>query len=335
MIDIQHVTVYSKPGMFAGWPANHGIWSWDNEILVGLSLGYHKDHGPRRHAIDLGKPECPMLVRSVDGGESWTVDISHPTDVRIPFDFTHRDFLLTARARNSRVHIPPSDWYYSLDRGRQWDGPIPLPMFDQTRIMARTDYIVLGKEDCLLLLTAAKPDNREGRPFVARTKDGGTTWQFVSWICAEPLGYAIMPSTVRIGPTELLTIIRCQKHRKCWLDSYRSFDLGETWDFEQTVVADTGRWGNPGHLIRLNDGRLCLTWGQRSESFGIRARFSDDAGRTWQPEIILRDDGGSWDIGYPRTAQRADGKLVTVYYYCDKPDGERYIAATIWSPPAP
>ena len=41
---------------------------------------------------------------------------------------------------------------------------------------------------------------------------------------------------------------------------------------------------------------------------------------------------GNHDIGYPRTIQRSDGVIVTAYYYNDKADGERYIAATMWSP---
>jgi hypothetical protein len=28
--------------------------------------------------------------------------------------------------------------------------------------------------------------------------------------------------------------------------------------------------------------------------------------------------------------QRADGQVVTIYYFNDAKDGERYIAATIW-----
>lgn len=31
----RNVTVYFKKGMFGEWPANHGIWNWSNEILVG------------------------------------------------------------------------------------------------------------------------------------------------------------------------------------------------------------------------------------------------------------------------------------------------------------
>src|SRR5213596_2064373 len=45
---IKHIKVYYQPGRFGGWPANHGIWSWGDEILVGFSAGYHKDLGPTR-----------------------------------------------------------------------------------------------------------------------------------------------------------------------------------------------------------------------------------------------------------------------------------------------
>lgn len=85
-------------------------------------------------------------------------------------------------------------------------------------------------------------------------------------------------------------------------------------------------------MIRLADGRLCLTYGYRAEPFGIRARLSDDNGLTWGDEIGIRNDGGGRDIGYPRSVQRKDGQIVTVYYFHDAPLSERYIAATIWQP---
>ena len=73
-----------------------------------------------------------------------------------------------------------------------------------------------------------------------------------------------------------------------------------------------------------------LTYGYRSAPYGIRAVFSTDGGTTWSQPIILREDGGCWDLGYTRTVERPDGKLVTIYYYNDAEDEERYIAATIW-----
>jgi len=72
----------------------------------------------------------------------------------------------------------------------------------------------------------------------------------------------------------------------------------------------------------------------RSRPFCIRTKLNRDNGATWGDEIILRADGGNRDIGYPRTVQRADGTIVTVYYYNDQAEGERYIAATLWQPKA-
>lgn len=46
--------------------------------------------------------------------------------------------------------------------------------------------------------------------------------------------------------------------------------------------------------------------------------------------ILLREGGGSHDIGYARAL--ADGAVVSVYYFNDRPDGERFIEATIWQP---
>src|SRR2546425_3209368 len=70
----RHVFIYHQPRRFAGFPANHGIWCWGNEILVGFSAGDYKDLGPDRHAIDREKPEEHLLARSLDGGETWTIE---------------------------------------------------------------------------------------------------------------------------------------------------------------------------------------------------------------------------------------------------------------------
>jgi hypothetical protein len=352
----RHVMVYHRPGRFAGWPANHGIWSWGDEVLVGFSAGTYKDLGPGRHAIDRDKPEEHLLARSRDGGLTWEVEDPSKKGALVPagkmrhgvpppglkerpwrdcaggIDFTHPDFALTVRMTDA--HAGPSRFYYSTDRGRDWEGPFRLPLFGQRGVAARTDYLVNGKHDCTLFLTAAKPDGREGRPFCARTTDGGRTWRFVGWIADEPRGYAIMPSTVRLGPRELLTAIRRRDEPKAWIETYRSLDDGRKWKLDTVPAPDLGT-GNPASMIRLADGRVCLTYGRRAEPYSIRARLSADGGRTWGEEVVLREGGGGVDLGYPRSAQRKDGKVVTVYYFWDRKTGpERYVAATIWDPGA-
>src|SRR4051812_16935204 len=351
---VRHVKVYHRPGRFGGWPANHGIWSWGNEILVGFSAGYHKDNGPERHNIDHDRPEEHLLARSLDGGLTWTIEDPAAEGSLIPtgealhgvtpsgrvekpwsecpgeIDFTHPDFALTVRMTD--VSTGPSRFSYSTDRGHHWNGPFRLPLFGQAGIAARTDYLVNGPHDCLLFLTAVKANRKEGRPLCVRTRDGGKTWQFVAWIGPEPTGFAIMPSTVRLNDRELLSATRRHDGPKHWIETHRSLDDGQNWSPDTVPAPDVGE-GNPASLIRLKDGRLCLTYGHRARPFSIRARLSRDGGHTWEPELILRDDGGGRDLGYPRSVQRPDGKVVTVYYFWDRETGhERYIAATIWEP---
>ena len=349
---IRHVDVFREKGRFGGWPANHGIWSWGDEILVGFSAGYHHDNGPKRHAIDHDKAEHHLLARSMDGGETWKLEdpagqgalipagkslhgITPPGQTEKPWqdcpggiDFAHPDFVLTLRMTD--IDVGPSRFYYSMDRGHKWSGPFRLKVED-LQIAARTDYLVNGQDDCTIFQTAAKPDGEEGRPFCARSTDGGKTWNFVSWINESPNGFGIMPSTIRLGANELLTAIRRRDGTQRWIETFRSVDDGKSWKLDTTPAPNVGE-GNPPSMIQLSDGRVCLTYGHRAEPYGIRARLSSDNGQTWQPEIVLRKDAGGRDVGYPRSVQRPDGKIVTVYYTHDAMKSERYIAATIWDP---
>lgn len=348
----KHVTVFKEPGRFGGWPANHGAWIWDNEILVGFSRGFYKNLGDLHH-IDRDKPEECLMARSLDGGETWAIEdpsktgaalemFRHGTDpdgIRAPLqdcpggiDFTHPDFAMTLRMEDKDTGT--SFFYVTNDRGHKWEGPYRLPLFGQPGVMARTDYIVDGKHEMTAMLTAAKANNEEGRVFCARTKDGAKTWEFVGFVGPEPTGFAIMPSTVRLSENKLLTAMRRREIDRRWNEAYVSEDNGKTWKFLNDAAPDLVI-GNPPAMIRLKDGRVCLTYGVRGEPWEIRARLSSDEGVTWSEEHVLRTGGGGRDLGYPRTVQRPDGKVVTMYYWHDQPNTERYIAATIWDPGKP
>lgn len=343
----QQIIVYREKNRYAGWPANVGLWHWDNEIVVGFGLAYCKDNGPGRHPVDHDRRGYCALARSFDGGLSWQTeippDLNHdqPQCPRIGpggIDFQSPNFamLLAGAPPNSGA---AASWYYSLDRCHTWHGPFIVPQFPEINgIDARTDYLVLNSDEAVICLTTHKQNNKEGRSFCCRLKEGGASFEFSGFIGHEPLGeyeYAIMPATVRIGKRKLLTVLRCCDYEEdipgatgYRLEQYSSLDLGQNWQFDGVIADDFG--GNPAALVKLADGRLCVVYGRRVEPYGILCRYSLDEGKSWGQAHVLRDDGGNWDLGYPKACQLPDGTLIAVYYFNLPDQIERFIAATRW-----
>jgi hypothetical protein len=106
----------------------------------------------------------------------------------------------------------------------------------------------------------------------------------------------------------------------------RSTDGGRSFQKWQ----DAGFRGHPHHALRLPDGRVLLTYGYRHAPFGIRARVLDAecTNAATAQEIVLRDEGGNGDLGYPWATMVGDDRALVVYYFNDK-DGTRHIAGTM------
>src|SRR5438045_9772126 len=66
-LPVRNVVVYKTPGRYAGWPANHGIWNWGDEILVGFESGQFKVNRSI-HARDCSQKGEHLLARDSDGG---------------------------------------------------------------------------------------------------------------------------------------------------------------------------------------------------------------------------------------------------------------------------
>lgn len=354
---ITHTIVFQEDGKYGGWPANHGVWVWGNEILVGFVEASFKQAQAGLHTYDPKTAEN-QYARSMDGGENWTIQDAYsigqtawgndnnitpdrakaPTVLKDPIsDFTEEGFLLTFLRHNN--HDGPSHFYYSKNKGTYWEGPYIFPTMGTPGIANRTDYHVEGKQTLSAFVTTAKSNSKEGKVGFVRTTDGGLTWNLISWITAEHGGFDIMPSSIKLADNTWLTTIRTRlENGQNLISSYLSKDNGNTWNRLKDPVADTGRGGSPPALVKLKDGRLALGYIHRSD-FGSRVhvRFSADNGTSWSDEIILRSgDGASRDVGYPRMVQREDGKLVMIYYWNHANDKDakpyRYIAATIFDP---
>jgi hypothetical protein len=348
---MEHIVMFAQRGHFAGWPANNGLWAWDGtEMVVGFTVGgYCISSG---HNIT--EPYRSLLARSLDGGASWQVEeparyVGSSKDLKLlskALDFSAPGFAMRVIGEGYHgTEEKRGGFFYSYDRGRTWQGPYrfeglaALPQLGGWEWTPRTDYVVSGPSECLVLLSA-RPVDRWGsdRVFCARTTDGGRIYSFVSWMVPPSDPYrAVMPSTVCCSLDRLASAVRRREMgtERCWIDAYGSEDGGASWSFLSKVGETGGHNGNPPALVRLRDGRLCCAYGRRDRRQMV-ARISGDEGQSWGEERVLREDycpaNNDADLGYPRMAQRADGRLVMIYYWATRDLPQQHIAATIWDP---
>lgn len=331
----EHVVVASDEESFYGWPGNHGVWVWGDEILVGFTRNAYL-YNPNGHSVDPSVPQVVLQGRSLDGGRTWKVE-DPPTMIDKvasgPVRFGDPDFAMRF-IRGNRYQV-------SYDRGRSWGFPRSFPGFG-LNVYHRTNYWVEDGAICRVFKTADKSTGENGRSFWFGTEDGGASWQFGAWLSPEPPPgnneYSIMPSPVLLQNGDWAVALRVRGERsgrnRSWIELRASDDDGSTWALRSFVTHTGESGGNPPSMVQLDDGRLVVTYCVRDNPYGLRARISTDNGFSWSEEIFLRQDGLNWDIGYPRTVVRADGKLVTIYYYATQDHPQQFIAATIWDPDA-
>ena len=127
-IDGEHVVVYHEEGRFGGWPANNGIWSWGDEILVGITKGYFR-YKKHHHSYDQTKPGVAAQARSTDGGRTWTANLvfSGPAGTSLATDFP----ALAVDPTNGNLYAAWSDgqtlsFSTSSDQGSTWSSPIAV-----------------------------------------------------------------------------------------------------------------------------------------------------------------------------------------------------------------
>ena len=159
----------------------------------------------------------------------------------------------------------------------------------------------------------------------ARSTDEGRTWKMLG---AVPLREGVRYSqcheahAIELTNGDLLGAIRVENPFRICLS--RSSDGGKTW----SVLEETGCAGSPPHLLRHSSGAIVCVYGYRAAGYGQRCMISYDDGKTWVKDIIIRDDGPDWDLGYPASVELNDGSILTVYY--QHLPGQKH-ASILWS----
>lgn len=342
-----HSIVFAEHGTYAGWPANHGAWQWGDEFLVGFMRGAYRFQ--QVHSID--EPYQRVLARSMDGGETWTVELPNleftnpaptpelsPTDLKIGYTRPGIIRVCGSYDHGGDYEDLGGGFFYSEDRGHTWTGPFGFRGLekhfagDANDMMCTSRTRVIGNK--LFLTRAYRGFWGTDETFVAEWEDG--QFKFVSTVCADD-SRAVMPAAICCGGHYVVCIRRRQGRKRAgWIDCFRSFDLGETWEFASMVGQTGGHNGNPPALAMTPHAeRLICCFGNRDEGSIVVAR-SDNFGLTWKSEALRRYESESSyaraDIGYPQLFTRDDGKMVCVYYWTSPEHPHQHIAATTFDP---
>lgn len=369
----EHGVIYRDDKAFCGWPFICGFWSVGSDYLV----AFQKKPANYADPSDINHDEVAkfgpkiMTIRSTDSGRTWNQDslallydlnadqaalfADLPADYSAepPVDFNDPNALVASGSTPDYFRPHSRAWIrVSTDGGHNWRHPILAPNVGFPSVSGHASPLVRPDGVHLLFMTVVTEDGWKRRPAVYAAVEGGAFWTFVSFItppwddgAAEhdrslPIRFSahryFYPRAIMLPSGRILCSLRCQRDPTSvfWTELFASDDGGRTWSFLSRV----NDWGAPGDIVRMSDGRIACVYGYRLPPFGIRARLSEDEGRTWGPELILRDDGGSWDLGYPRVIERAPGELFAMYYMNTKDDpiqsngGVRHIAWTSFRP---
>jgi len=345
----EHGIVYRNESQFCAWPFYCGFWQVANGDIVASFKRVETDYSAAA-SVDHGqmsrKKGHLVTIRSRDGGRSWDpgsvqeifdMDAKGPADFPggtsadwsglPPLDFTSRDTLVMGGGVPS-LFAPDADAWLraSSDGGKSWRDPIILPRYGLPSLthFGLSQYGVREDGVALMGMQSVSPEALSPRPLVYGTKDGWN-WQFLDFMTEQeapspfyvsdspfaPLPH-FYPRIVMLKSGKAIASLRYQRDARSviWTEVMESLDGGRSWHF----LSRLNDWGAPGDLVPMADGRLVCVYGCRIMPSGVRYRVSEDEGRTWSGEFILRDDGGSWDVGYPRVIEAEPGTLLSVYY---------------------
>lgn len=302
--------IYDQP--FHGrLPGDVAVWGSTDEGKTWEFRGRATQHEPNmawlNHALGLAKNGDLLVVTS--GRELTPAPAGQPGE--------HVRFLTPVTSR-------------SRDGGRTWvtkqnfpDSPDGLKLIPFGNIEAGADG-ALRVAAYTFTSKGQRPGPRVDTCYVMRSGDDGLTWSIQS---AFGTPAANETDLMYLGGGNWLAAARnleqvADKSAHS-VDLYASSDDAQTWTLRRKSL--TKPMQHPADLLRLADGRIVLTYGERTPpDFGVDAIISLDDGLTWSAPVRLTKGIGTRDSGYPSSVQLADGSLLTAYYAATSADYAGY-----------
>jgi hypothetical protein len=223
----------------------------------------------------------------------------------------------------------------SVDGGRSWSQPIypphlpdditfnatsqPLPAFNRGALFEGKKgqiYWVVASIDRLSPLRNAN--------HLLVSYDKGNTWKYMSTVAKHDSISFSETSVYETPKGDVVAFMRTEFYddNACIA---RSKDGGKTFTWEKM-----GFKGHPLSMLRLPDNRVLLTYGYRHAPYGIRARIlnAECTDYATSREFVIRDDGGTRDLGYSWPVLLSNNRALIVYYF-NKNNGPRHIAGSV------
>ena len=366
----RHQIVFKDDKWYTGWTYVIGFWDMKDGELIQSVFSVPSDYSTPDSADQDKIPRHlgrTLTFRSKDHGRSWSkpeVNIMNNMDkgwatAKSLADLGPINYLdpniLVSNAANGGFGSAKSQTTLrvSRDRGRSWSPTFLVPLDGLPNHSGMNSFLVRPDGMAMLWLMESGPDGWNRHPLVYALPPGGTDFHFLSMITElqDPKGAADSgdrSTTLRFGSHRwfyprawtlpsgrILCTLRCQRDPMgvMWTEVYKSDDGGVSWAYLSRIT----EFGAPASLVVMPDGRIVAVYGYRLMPAGIRVKVSEDDGATWGPELILRDDGGSWDLGYPNAWLTDDGRIGTIYWFNSKDDpiqqngGVRHIQSSIFS----
>ena len=221
----------------------------------------------------------------------------------------------------------------SEDGGDTWSEPIYPPHLEQ-----EDHFNAMGKplpsynrgamcesrSGTIYWIVSARKEGGRNTNHLLASDDKGLSWQYRSVVAEDSVGSFNEASMYETPAGDLVGFLRTadMDDQACIA---RSSDGGASFTWQSM-----GWQGHPLNALQLPDDRVLLTYGYRHEPYGIRARIlnAECTDFATAPEFVIRDDGGSRDLGYTWPVMLNNDHVLVIYYF-NVDLGIRHIAGSI------